>query len=104
MRQIVQATLDALTWPALAIGRDDRIFAANAGASTLIGADLVGRNYVTMLRQPAVLDVIEVTLQDGAPRSAQYFSNDGVKDTTFDLQTCRIEEARGEGGAADGGR
>lgn len=81
----LQSTLEAIGWPALAIDRTERIIAANTEARTLIGQEIADRNFVTMLRQPALLDAVEATLQDGATRNAQYLSNDGAQDTTFDV-------------------
>ena len=77
--------LAAVPLPAIAINQQDVIIGANAEAAALINQNLVGRNYVTMLRQPALLDAIEATLQDGTPRRSRYFLNDGAQDTTFDV-------------------
>ncbi|MEL6449875.1 MAG: ATP-binding protein [Pseudomonadota bacterium] len=79
----LDAILAAIPLPALAIDGSERIVAANAEALTLIGQQALGRNYVTMLRQPALLDAIEATLQDGRPRMTQFLGNDGAQDTTF---------------------
>ncbi|MEP6066972.1 MAG: ATP-binding protein [Paracoccaceae bacterium] len=79
----------AVPLPAIAIDQRDVIIAANADAATLINPNMVGRNYVTMLRQPALLDTIEATLQDGKSRRSRYFSNDGGQGTTFDV-SCRV--------------
>ncbi len=84
----VQGLIDALPMPALAVDGADRIVAANVDARTLIGQQIVGRNYVTMLRQPAVLDAVERCLRDGTAQQTQYLSSDGAQDTTFHV-TCR---------------
>ncbi|WP_299281872.1 ATP-binding protein [uncultured Tateyamaria sp.] len=81
--EMLEALLNAVPLPALAIDGSERIVAANAEALTLIGQQARGRNYVTMLRQPAMLDAIEATLQDGRARTTQYLGNDGAQDTTF---------------------
>lgn len=86
----LQATLDALAFPALAVDRSERIVAANTDVQTLIGQNMLGRNYVAMLRQPALLDVVEASLRDGAPRQARYLSNDGAQDTTFDVSVKAV--------------
>ena len=85
----LQAALDAIPLPSVAIDGSERIVAANSDALTLLGQGIVSRNYVTMLRQPVVLDVVEATLKDGLPRQAQYLSNDGVRDTSFQV-SCRL--------------
>ncbi|MBW4708940.1 two-component sensor histidine kinase [Roseobacter sp. YSTF-M11] len=81
--------LTAMPLPALVIDGAERIIAANAEACTLIGQGITGRNYVTMLRQPALLDTIEAVLRDSRPRVSQYLANDGVQDTTFQV-TARV--------------
>ncbi len=85
----LQAALDAVPMPAVGIDETERIVAANTDALTLLGQGILQRNYVTMLRQPVVLDVVEATLSDGLPRQAQYLSNDGAQDTTFQV-SCRL--------------
>ena len=80
---VLDTLLAAFPLPALAIDGTERIIAANTEALTLIGQQAIDRNYVTMLRQPALLDAVEATLQDGQPRKTQYLGNDGAQDTTF---------------------
>ena len=77
------AFLEALPLPALLIRPDERIEAANAAAAQLLGQGLAGRHFITAIRQPSVLDVIEEVMRDGAPRDAQYLSSDGEQDTSF---------------------
>jgi two-component system phosphate regulon sensor histidine kinase PhoR len=97
----LDALLGAIPLPTLAIDSSERIVAANIDALTLIGGQAVGMNYVTMLRQPALLDAVEATLQDGTARTARYLGNDGAQDTTFRV-TCRAVRGvgRNNGGAA----
>ncbi|PZX17561.1 two-component system phosphate regulon sensor histidine kinase PhoR [Palleronia aestuarii] len=75
--------LDALPFPALLIGRDERIEAANGGAARLLGPNLAGRHYVTGLRQPAILDAIEAVRRDGKARGVAYLDREGSRDTTW---------------------
>ena len=75
---VVQKMLDTVPFPALAIDAAERISAANTEALTLLGQQIVARNFVTMLRQPALLDAVEQVMRDGAPRRAAYLSNDFV--------------------------
>ncbi|WP_299041838.1 ATP-binding protein [uncultured Tateyamaria sp.] len=79
----LDALLAAFPLPTLAIDSTERIVAANTEALTLIGQQALERNYVTMLRQPALLDAVEATLLDGRPRQTRYLGNDGAQDTTF---------------------
>lgn len=90
--RVIQSLIDAIALPALAIGTDERIAAANAGALTLLGRGLVGRSFVAMLRQPMLLEAIEGTLRDAQPRTTRYLSNDGAQDTTYEV-SCRAAGA-----------
>ena len=85
---ILDGLLSAIPLPSLAIDASEHIVAANAEALTLIGQQAQGRNYVTILRQPALLDTIEATLEDGQARTTRYLSNDGAQDTTYNV-SCR---------------
>jgi two-component system phosphate regulon sensor histidine kinase PhoR len=73
----------ALPIPALLIGPTERIETLNPLAATMFGHDGTGRHYITVLRQPAVLDIIEQTLRDGAGRTARYLGSEGARDTTW---------------------
>ena len=92
--EILDALLAGFPLPSLAIDRTERIIAANTEALTLINQKARGQNYVTMLRQPALLDAIETTLTDGMARSTQYLSNDGAQDTAFRV-SCRAVQGLG---------
>ncbi|WP_299692861.1 ATP-binding protein [uncultured Tateyamaria sp.] len=91
---LLDPILAAIPLPSLAINSTERIVAANADALTLIGHQARGMNYVTMLRQPMLLDVIEATLSDGQSRTARYLGNDGAQDTTYKV-SCRAVPGAG---------
>lgn len=95
---ILDGLLAAMPLPSLAIDGTERIIAANSEALTLIGHHAKEHNYITILRQPALLDAIEATLADGTPRTTQYLSKDGAQDTTFRV-SCRAAPGIGRGGA-----
>jgi two-component system phosphate regulon sensor histidine kinase PhoR len=73
----------ALPIPALLIGASERIESINPLAAAMFGHDGTGRHYITVLRQPAVLDVVEQTLRDGELRTARYLGSEGGRDTTW---------------------
>ncbi len=81
--------LEALPLATLLIDRSNRIIGANTEALTMLGQGIVGRNFVTMLRQPMLLDAVEASLRDATPRVAQFLHNDGVQDTNFRV-SCRF--------------
>ena len=94
MTTLVEELLSALPMPAIAIDGAERILAANSEACTLVGQGIEGRNFVTILRQPALVETIEATLRDSRPRVSRYLSNDGVQDTTFQVSVRVVASAR----------
>ncbi len=96
---LIDDFLAATPLPALLVDQTERIVGANAEALTLLGQQIVGRHFATILRQPAILEAIEGGLRDHAPRVARHLSNDGAQDTTYDV-SCRYVDGIG---AVDGG-
>ncbi len=58
---------------------------------------MVGRHYMTILRQPTMLDGIEACLRDGKPHDSHYLGSDGAQDTTFVTRCTGVETAQGAG-------
>jgi len=94
----VAGFVEAVPMPAVLIRRDERIEAANRLAEKLLGPGLAGRHFITALRQPQLLDAIEASLRDGAPRLADFLTNDGQQDTTFRVSVRPVELQGGVGG------
>lgn len=78
-----QAIVDAIPLPSLLVMRDERIGFANADAFKLLGDGIVLRHFITVLRQPQLLDAIEATTRDRDRRETRYLTNDGVRDTAY---------------------
>ncbi len=89
------AIVNALPIPAVVIGRSERIEASNPAARILFGHDGTGRHYITVLRQPATLDIVEATLRDGRPRDARFLGNDGGRDTTWRASAREVPSGHG---------
>ncbi len=64
--------IDAIPIPAFAVQRDARIAAANAAATSILGTQIIGRHYITALRQPNVLDAIERSARQNKTVEADY--------------------------------
>lgn len=97
---LISDFLAAMPLPAVMVDQSERIIAANAEALTLLGQQIVGRHFATILRQPQVLDAIEASLRDKTPHKARHLANDGAQDTTYDV-ICRYVRGIGavQGGA-----
>lgn len=69
MKAEARDLIDAMPLPAVLIRWDERIDAANAEATALLGEGLAGRHFITVLRQPVLLDAIEGTVSRRAHRA-----------------------------------
>lgn len=85
----------ALPSPALLIAPSERIDTLNPLAAAMFGHDGTGRHYITVLRQPAVLDIVEQTLRDGQPRNARYLATEGGRDTTWKVTASGVDAPSG---------
>ena len=79
----LSALIDAFPLPAVAISAEEQIVAANAEARGLLGRSITGRHFITALRQPGLLDAVEASLRDGAPRGADFLTSDERQELTF---------------------
>ncbi len=86
-----------LPLPVIVIGPDERIVGLNPLAERLFAADGAGRHYITVLRQPAVLDAIEDTLADGRTRTARFLGTEGTRDTTWRTTAAPLALPAGQG-------
>lgn len=77
------AFIEACPFPALLIGRNERIEAVNSGATRLFGAGVVGRHYITALRQPDLLDAVERTIREGTGTEAPFLTTEAQRDMTM---------------------
>ena len=95
MPSVFAPLVAALPMPALLIGAGERIEALNAVAAGMFGHDGTGRHYITVLRQPAVLDIIEQTLRDGQKRTARFLGTEAGRDTTWKVTASEVATPSG---------
>lgn len=77
--------LAALPLPTLAIDKNERIVALNPSANALIGASALGRHFITILRQPQLVEAVEQSLADQTPRNAPYLAGDAGSNISYDV-------------------
>lgn len=94
---LLETLLDAIPLPAVLIGGSERILGFNERAQALLGPGLLGRHFITAIRQPPVLDMIEASLRDQQARQARYLSSDAKQDTTFQVNCGPVETDNGFG-------
>ncbi|AVW91004.1 ATP-binding protein [Celeribacter baekdonensis] len=82
---VVTEMARAMPLPVVVIGRDERVLAANTLAATLFSDAMVGRHYITVLRQPMLLDAIENVLRLSEPAEAVYRVTESQRDLVYDV-------------------
>jgi two-component system phosphate regulon sensor histidine kinase PhoR len=85
-----QAILDALPLPALMVGTDERLELANKAARAIFGEAIIGRHYVTALRQPTLLDAIEQAVPAGKPSKSLFLTTEAGRDIVFEATCSRL--------------
>lgn len=78
-----RAILGAVDQPILVIDRHERILAANAACESLMGPALLGRHYATIIRQPNLLELIDLCFSSGDPGEGRYLLARDGQDATF---------------------
>ncbi len=86
----IAALLEALPLPTLAVNRAERIVAMNAAAQALVGQGALERHYINALRQPALVEAVEMCLHDDIPREADYRANAGANGTAYRVHLRRV--------------
>lgn len=82
-----QELISAMPIPAILVDVEGQIAATNQGAHGLFGARLLGRHYITVLRQPNLLDAVERAIQKREETATQYLATEARRDITL-LATC----------------
>ena len=94
-RFMSQGLLDALPHPALLIEPSGRLAMANGPARRMFGEAIIGRHYITALRQPAILDAIETAMRDLVATKAKYLTTDAQRDVTLEAHCAPVEPGGG---------
>ena len=90
----------AMPLPAVLIDTSERIAGANTHAQDVLGRQLEGRHFATILRQPQVVSAIEACLATHRPQTARHLVADMSQDHVFEVGLSFIRsESSPEGGA-----
>lgn len=84
-QKLIDGFLAAIPMPAVLVDQSERFIGANSEGANLLGMEIQGRHFATILRQPAVSDAIESCLLDRKARNTNHLSNDGVQDATHEV-------------------
>ena len=89
--------LMAIPMPLVLIDADERIVAMNGRARELFGTDGTGRNHVTVLRQPALIEAIDRALKGGRTGQTRYLDTSDGRDSTYRVVVAPLADAEGQG-------
>ena len=82
----------ALPVAALAIAQSEEIVALNAAAQKLVGTQVLGRPFITGLRQPSAAEAVEACLSGAATAEAEYLVREQGSEMIYQLAVSRIGE------------
>lgn len=88
---VLPDVLAALPFPTVGIDRAERIVALNAPAEELLGDGALGRHFITVLRQPALVEAVEQCLADRTPRTARFVAGEVEAEVNYDVSLRKIE-------------
>lgn len=90
MDAVLHSVVDALRQPAVVISDDERILHVNLAADRIVGRAMVGRHFITALRQPGLLDAVEAVLRDGTARDARFLTRSGGQDVSYKVRCAPV--------------
>ncbi|MCZ4351734.1 ATP-binding protein [Roseovarius aestuarii] len=86
----IHDVIAAFPMPALVIGRTQKVGALNSAAETLLGKNVVSRHFTTVLRNPKLVDAVERSLLDHAPRTVSYQILENGEEAFYDVHLQNI--------------
>lgn len=87
--------LNAMPIAAVWVNASGRIEALSAPAASLFGSGVVGRHYITVFRQPGLLDAVETALQTRKAETAVYLTTEARSDITLEATCTPTEDGSG---------
>ncbi|TCP63408.1 two-component system phosphate regulon sensor histidine kinase PhoR [Rhodovulum bhavnagarense] len=95
--EISHSILSGMPLPVLLVGRNERVAAMNAPARAMFGPAGVGRHYIAVLRQPALLDCVEEALRLCQVRRVRYLTTGISRDATYEVIASPLGTRGSEG-------
>ncbi len=97
--ELTGSVLAGIPMPILLVNAEERISGSNAAAQAMFGKAIDGRHYITVLRQPAILDAVEMALVEQKATSARYLTSEMSKDTVYRVFCAPLYGDQGGPGA-----
>ncbi len=93
----LKTIFEGIPLPVLLISETERVVAMNSRAEEMFGLNGLGRHYITVLRQPALLDCVEEALRLAQRRRIRYLTTDVSREATFEVTASPYQGAEGVG-------
>ncbi len=88
--------LNGLPLPVVLVDKNERISQMNGLASSMLGAGILGRHFITGLRQPGLLDAIEQVFVSHSTKRTRYQGREGDQDVTWDVTCAAFRDTDGQ--------
>ena len=88
----IVSVIAAFPMPVLLIGPDERVRAANPAVEAILGPQLIGKHYITALRQPGVIAAIAETRLKQGSHVVRYTGRTGPKDTIYQVSVAAADD------------
>ena len=92
-RNIIFQLIGAIPAPVLVISPTAEVMATNARLDQLLGDGLVGRHFITALRQPTLIETVELVLRERRPATGRFLGREEDRDTTYRVEIAPAGEA-----------
>ena len=89
MTDPLSVILNAIPLPAIFVDQSERILSENQEAHSLLGKHIHFRHYATILRQPSILNSVEICLREMTAQSTRVVINHNQRDRIFTV-SCRF--------------
>lgn len=89
-RTQVDIWVQAMPVAAFFVDLEEFIVAINKDANSVLGQRLVGRSYITALRQPDALTCVADCLKHHSEQTTQFHSAESQSAATYDLRCCYV--------------
>ena len=95
--ELVSTILAGVPLPSLLIAQNERVMAMNGPARQMFGEGGLGRHYIAVLRQPALLDCVEEALRLRQSRTIRYLTTDLSREATYQVSASPVGQGADAG-------
>lgn len=90
--EFLETLLAGIPLPSILVAQDERVLVMNDGAREMFGPTGLGRHYITVLRQPALLDCVEEALRLRQTRRIRFLTTDLSREATYEVTASPVGE------------